>query len=324
MSATPARSIVFNRPQIGVEATPGTAVPATKKMHASTVRVRPRTNVDPFRPAGLRFPTDSTPGREDTVGTIEKGRINLGGDIVYWLSSLLKKVAAPGTWLFDPSSEDPEEVETFTLERGEGSTGVRVPFVVCDSLEFNFSQTEADVSGTIFGHPLETGFAMTAGLSPLTKALAIPKMCKVEVGDAVGSLATLTKCLRASVNIGGAQRGGFYLSETQESYGDLVALAPTATSRIVTVFDSTAWGLLDDLRTSSQKFARITQYGPLGLGGGGSERYRIVFTFPFKFQENEIVDEEEQDSGAYNLMMNHDEAFGGALQVQVYNSMGSL
>jgi hypothetical protein len=269
---------------------------------------------DAFRPEGSRFDEDSTPQKEMMTGSILDGRINIGGDLVYWLSSLLMEAAVPGTWTFLPDNYNPNTITTYTMERGTGTTGERASFVCCDSLEFTWNRTQANMRGTVFGQVLTPGQTMnTTSVTKTTKALAIPGKVRVMVGTSIGGLAKITGCVQAGLSIRGTHGPQFYLDDADTTYGKVVALAPTVGARLVVENDSVANGYLTDLRNSTLKFLRIISYGPSG--------YSAQFTMPFKFSDDDFVDTDNLDTVAYDLRPLNDSSLLSAIEVVVTNTM---
>jgi hypothetical protein len=324
MAVNPGRSYVFTNARIGLETTAGTAVAATKRL-LSTVRLRPQKPTEAYRSAGSQFPLDATSQKEQMVGTIEGGRINMGGDIIYWLGSLLEaSEVASGLWLFKPATFGPDPRNSYTLQRGpEGGNGEKVPFVMCDSLEFTWNRTQADVQGTVYGAELLKNQALTTGLPIMTKALAIPGKVKIEVGDAPDNLTKLTGCLQAGFGIRGTTAPKYTLDDALDSFGTIKAMAPALSSRLVVENDSVAAGMLADLRTSALRFLQITSYGPLGLGVGGAERYYTRILTGYKYSDEDIGETEDLDTGMFDMIPVYDEEFAGCFEIEVKSGMSA-
>lgn len=83
------RAAVYEGAQIGVETTPGTAVPAIKRLLGCEIDFDSMTNIRPYRPQGNKFNTTSQRGKEWTSGRING--ILCYNDLVYQASSWLQK-----------------------------------------------------------------------------------------------------------------------------------------------------------------------------------------------------------------------------------------
>jgi hypothetical protein len=327
--ATPSRSTVFNRAQIGLEAdgTPGTAATVTKKMLASGIRFNPNIPVAPFRAQGSRFGIVSPTQKEFSEGTLQDGPINLAGDIVYWLASLLKRVIAPTTevWTFDPSTYDPNTIATYTLERGTGSTGQKFTFVTCSGLSFTFSREASNVSGTFFGKKMAVNQAMTtSGVTGTSIALAQPGNTTVKIGSSIAGLTKITDCLSANFGITGVYSPNFFLDESLRDFNSIKALAPSMTAGIVIGQGSNADAYLANYRNGDLLFAEITAFSAQLGPGAGANPYKMVIQWPFQFIADELGDQEDLDTASLSMMPVHDETFGGAVKVMVTNTLAGL
>jgi hypothetical protein len=327
--ATPARSIVFNRAQVGLEAngTPGTAATVTKKLVASGIRFSPNIPVTPFRAQGSRFGIVSPTQKEFSEGTLQDGPINLAGDIVYWLASLLKRVTAPTSevWTFDPTTYDPNDIATYTLERGTGSTGQKFLYVVCSGLSFTFSREVSNVSGTLFGRKMAVNQTITtSGVTATPIALAQPGNTTIKIGTSIGGLTKITDCLSANIGITGAYAPQFYLNETDREFGNIKALAPSITAGIVVENSTNANAYLANYRAGDLLFAEFTAFSAQLGPSTGTLPYKMVIQFPFQFNADELADQEDLDTASLTMMPVHDETFGGAIKITVTNTLAGL
>src|SRR5919109_3965922 len=120
------RATIFQTVQIGVEATPGTAVAANKKLEALSIEPAAQVDIDKFRPMGNKFPTLTQIGKD----WVEAGLSGVASysDLTYVFSSLLVAttvsdlggVPAAKSWTFDPDSDGPDTSKTYTVEHGDG------------------------------------------------------------------------------------------------------------------------------------------------------------------------------------------------------------
>lgn len=175
------RTTITQVTQIGVEATPGTAVAATKKLGATSIEPSIQAEIATFRPAGVKFNTIGVLGKEWTEASIE-GPASYT-DLAYLLAGALN-YAAPaqqgGTaaykWTFTPSHTAEDTVKTYTVERGSAVRAGRFSYGTVNELGLSFSRESVDVSGSILGQQytddvhLSTNatYTLTAAASPPT------------------------------------------------------------------------------------------------------------------------------------------------------------
>jgi hypothetical protein len=150
------RASVFEVSQLGAETTPGTAVPALKRLLCTTLRLDPNIPVEPYRPMGYKAPTAATHGKESCGGSLE-GRACFN-DLCYLMSSVLcaPVISTPGgatstrRWTFKPKVSSPDTVQTYTFERGNALSGAeRATFGRVNGLSLRFNETEAAVTGSL-------------------------------------------------------------------------------------------------------------------------------------------------------------------------------
>ncbi len=184
----PENAAIFNRTQIGVETTPGTAVAALKALSGVTIDPAFKAEIGTFAPAGNKFDTIAWLGKEwgeaDIVGQA------MYTELVYLLSSLIK-AATPtqmggGTlayqWVFSPSQSGMDITKTLTVENGNAGSGGaaararRMAYGLVKELGMNFTRKEVKLSGSMLGQALADNaqlstnqtYTLTANASPPT------------------------------------------------------------------------------------------------------------------------------------------------------------
>jgi hypothetical protein len=163
----PERASVFESVQIGVETTPGTAVPALKRLLATSIALQPVVPVNMFRPQGSKYNTTAIKQKESATGDING--VIAYNDIVYLLSSLLERAAisTPGggtlsrQWLFNPAVFGPDVSEVYTLEVGSSAGAERATFAWVNGLTLRFTPEEASVTGDLMAQELQEGILLS-------------------------------------------------------------------------------------------------------------------------------------------------------------------
>src|SRR6516162_8481391 len=118
----PDRSSVSQLVQIAPEVTPGTALPATKRLQSMMITPSPKVTVAQFRPSGYKYNTLAILGKEWSESAVTGNATY--DELVYPLSSILTTVTPTTTgttgkkWDFVPATYAPDTPTTFTIEHG--------------------------------------------------------------------------------------------------------------------------------------------------------------------------------------------------------------
>lgn len=178
----PERASVLQRSQIGPEATPGTAVAATKRLGATSITIQPEGNINRFGPVGSKF---------DTIAAIGKEWASLGiegygsySDLVYLLAGLIRNVtpaqqggSAAYLWTFTPQAAAEDIVKTFTVEQGSvgaGSRATRAPYGLFNSLRLAWNREGVNVTGDGMAQRIQDDVALSTSAAYTLTANASP------------------------------------------------------------------------------------------------------------------------------------------------------
>lgn len=138
----------FARGQLGVEATPGTAVAATRVLHFETFDVDGEYMMfaEPDEELNsLALVHRSTPIGIDPIGISISGELTFE-EIVYWLQGALKGGVAPtqpdpaaDLYTFAPSYTALNGLKTFTLEYGDNEQEYEYPYCCVQDISIDFA-----------------------------------------------------------------------------------------------------------------------------------------------------------------------------------------
>ncbi len=291
------RASVFQTTQIGVEVTPGTAVPANKRLLCTSIEPTPNIPIEPYRPLGGKFPTTVTKQKEFTSAALSG--VLCYTDIIYLLSGLLGAgtITTPPdaliakTWTFKPNMFSADVVKTFTIETGSNLLAEEFAYGLITGLGMRFSSTEASLSGTMIGQKL-TESTITAGPTDLTELPVSP--------DTVGILT---------------------LDDTEPSFSAHVERAPSFGASLVVEQNSDAQAYMTAMRAKQTKFLQLIATGDEIEDG---INYEIKITFPFKFRNPQRGDNNDVYAGTYELVPIYNSTFGTALEIAVTTSLATL
>lgn len=157
------RSTISQTVQIGVEAVPGTVVPALKKLLAMGITPNPQADIANFRPTGLKFPTVQALGREWAVASLD-GQPTFT-ELVYPLASVLTNVSPtiPGggtnsrRWTYTPQVSNEDAPVTFTVEHGSDVRADRYANGLVTELTIPFSRNEVTLGGNMLLQQIREG-----------------------------------------------------------------------------------------------------------------------------------------------------------------------
>lgn len=163
------RALVAERRQLGVETTPGTAVPTTKLLQAMSFDLRPDAEIDVYGPDGQKYDTVTILNKEWTSFPIS-GRPTYT-ELVYPLSGVLGApvITTPGgatlarKWVWTPQVSAPDAVSTFTLMQGVpgGTAAERAAFGLITELGLQFSRNGGnEMSGAGIARPTTQDVAL--------------------------------------------------------------------------------------------------------------------------------------------------------------------
>ena len=155
----PERATIFQKTQLGVETTPGTNVPATKILQATTIQPAIKADVKTFRTMGSKFPSLAAEGKEWVEAKIEgQGSYH---DLTYLLASLMctptpaqqgGTTAYKSTFVVANGLAD--LVTTYSVEHGGSVRGHEFSYGLVNELGLDISRDEVKVSGTMIGQRL--------------------------------------------------------------------------------------------------------------------------------------------------------------------------
>jgi len=338
-----ARSTAAQGVQVGVEATPGTIVPASKTLGSVGFALSPSVESSTFRPKGTKYPTVVTPNQEWAAGDVD-GQPTYE-EVIVPLSSVFTRATVAAVmdgatetgayeWTFSPESSAADDPVTFTVESGDATQAERTGHVLVTDFGLDISRSEMSLKGSAIGQRLETGVTMTADPTPYSPDLTpiTPGSVCVYVADTLAGLddaatARQGTVLSASPSIGGRFNPVWYLNCVLDSFATF-SEAPEPDFSIDYVVEANANGMawLDRFRTGQTQYVRIEATGP-DIYTGGATPVKNLFRWDFAVKASEPGDMGDED-GIYalhpTLQVVHDPAWGRATQVRVINTVPAL
>jgi hypothetical protein len=319
----PPRAAVFQAVQVGLEATPGTPVAASKRLLATEIALQPRTPFNTFRPVGQKFATGSSAQKEWTEASV-RGALSYN-DLTYIMSSLLTQAAVPGTWTLKPNTFGPDNPATYTIMSGSSAGAESVAYGLFQGIDMRMTRAEAALTGSILGKVLNEQITMTASPTDIPKALINPKSIDVFMSDTLAAIGSgkVTNSIEAGLSFGNRYAGFFPFDSTEASYSGHVERAPSFTCHLTAMHDSISAGWAADMRAQKTKFVRWLSNGPLVIAGGGIF-YKMQITMAFQFRQPDRGPREELWTSAWPGDPVYDSTLGGAIEVVLVNDVAAL
>jgi hypothetical protein len=144
--------------QIEPEVTPGTALPATKRLPSLNIAVNPDGKFNRYRPRGYKVATIVVPGTE--MASLKIDGPGSYGELVYPFASLCGKVtpSSVGTsarqWTFLPNYAGADDTQTFSVEQGDNFSAIKAAYAIVNEMGMEFTRDQVTVSGAGFANSL--------------------------------------------------------------------------------------------------------------------------------------------------------------------------
>lgn len=336
------RATVAQRTQIGLEATPGIAIPATKTLQSLSVELSPSVESTPFRPRGFKYPTVVAANKEWAEGSLEG--VPTYDEVVYPLASVFGRPPAPVQmmdgedptgafmWTFDTNSNAPDLPATFTVEQGDATRAERSTFVTFTDFGLTFSRDEVGVSGSVIGSTLDRTNPLTVGATAVAPNLVpiLPGQVCVYVSDdpaTLGDVSThLPTVLSVEPSVGGKYGAVWFLNCLVAGFSGVVEQAePDFTLDLTAEANDAGMAWADLFRTGATRFVRIEATGPQIAAGVEGSNYRFTWDLAVKVLEpGEYSDEDGVYAVGPSLQVVHDADWGKASHIEVVNTVASL
>lgn len=270
------RAIATSIIQIGTEVTPGTAVPATKRLASIGLSMSQQADVGFQGPTGYLFDTTQYVNREWSSSDVSGGPAYT--ELQYPLSSLMgaATITTPASgvltrdWVFNILHNRQGTPKTFTVEQGDIDAGTAEKAAYCFFQAFNasFSRDGGNsLGGTLMGQRLD----FTAPLTDPNTVVGIP-MVPIEpnevnvyldlTGAAIGSTQWVDS-FAVGWSVGNRWDVGYPLNRSKPSFDRHFATKPDPTMTFSVANNAAGRTLIDYFRAATSVFMRIDCLGPL-------------------------------------------------------------
>lgn len=333
------RSTTSQTVAIGVEATPGTAVAATKRLGSIGFQMGVQTETQNRRPTGQKYDSLVTLGKEWTEADIEGAPVYT--ELPYIFSSLVNAPTvaqimdgstATGAyrWTFSSNSFGEDDPKTFTIEQGSSFRAHRVSNGILTDFTLDWDREELSIEGSMLAKAIEDGITLTAGPTMRDQVPVLPKDVSVYLDGTAASLGT-TKLLRAlsgSIEVQSRYAPLWVVDAAQPSFvTTLESNESELTFQVLQMADAQAMANLTAMRGGQTRFLRWQAQGPTIYTPGTGQPIKHSFTIDLAGQVSE-VDQFDDEDGVYAIGYTfgvvHDPTWGKAYNVEVITNHGAL
>ncbi len=328
----PERSAITQGVQIGLESTPGTAVPANKELQSIGIGAGVEVEMQRFRPMGNKFATIITPGKEWVEAPVEG--VGSYSELVYLFSSLLTEdtpavsETTANTWDFVPASKAEDTVKTYTVEQGGTVRAHEFSHGILTELELTFNRDAIEVSGSMLGQELTDDITLTVSPTAIEEKPILPTEVDIFLDTTSGGLGgtKLTRVLEAKWSVGDRFNPVWVLNSAEPSFVTTVESEPSAQITLMLEADAAGMALLTAMRAGATRYIRIACTSP-DLAGDTSVPYSMTLDSAAKVSEvGEFSDEDGIYAIEWTFDIVHDPSWssGQALSAQVVNKVTAL
>lgn len=277
------RTVITNGIQIGVEVTPGTAVPANKKLLSAAINLSGAGDVNVIRGSGSKFPAIASLGKDFAEGDLEGAPTYT--EMAYFLAGLLGDpvITTPAgatnarLWTWPIRVSAPQDGKSFTVEQGSGVAAERTVGAVITGLGIDYTRDELSLDGDVLARAFETGATLTAAPAEIPLVPMLPKEIDVFLDTTAGGIGVtkLLRALAASWNIGDRFGALWPLNSALPSYAATFETEPSSEIGLTLEADTVGMGLYAVLRAGATRFLRIQAQSATEIEVGFPYRFRF-------------------------------------------------
>lgn len=339
----PERQSVAQVQQIGKETTPGTAVPATKRLGSITLSPGVQAETALFKPRGTKFATVQALNQEWVEGDIE-GQPTYD-EVIYPLASvmgapvtsqIMDSATPTGAYqhVFSPKSDQADAPVTYTLEQGDAVQAEKMAHLLFTAFSLSVSRSEVSLGGSFFARAIQKAITMTSGLSIPTGLVPIlPGQFSLYTATTAALLGTtqtqLLRVISAEPSVGDKYAPAWFVNAADQSFGAFVEPSdgPTSESGLTLEADANGMAFLDKLRDGSTVYLRLEAKGANIYNAGTQLNLAYRFTWDMALKANAVDTWSDEDgiwAIPFTFTMVHDPTWNKSQQITVVNKITSI
>jgi len=317
----PEQATVYQGVYLGPETTPGTAVPAIVKLATADIDIMPAVVRKARRSPGHKFATGVSRGKEMSTARVagDAGYF----DLAYLLESCIgistKSVITAAktwkwTWLPDPGCSD--NYQTYTVEKGCGNIGARMPFGVISGLALRMTDSEVTLSGDAFGGIIQDAFTITTPTQDLPDIPIDPDSINVYMGTSSTNFVQLLRCTEATWTVGTRRAGKKTINREVRSFSFVIELAFQNTIQLTVELDAAGEAMMADLRANNKVWFKLDAIGPQ-IPDDTSKTYTLNIISPVRYMNTDRGDKNDMYGSTFDLEPMIDSVFGSGMKIEM-------
>lgn len=324
------RGTVNRQVQVGVETTPGTAVPANKLLPSTNFTLSPDIEPRLFRAQGWKIPTATKIVGFDGGGTVTSP-LNYT-EIIYLFNMIVTGViTTPGggtlsrTHTFTPTATGTDAFKTLTVQEGDGTAATQTAHIFLPELSVTATDDSAEVSGTVVGYA-PTVTTLTASPATIAQKPIGPRELDVYI-DAIGGTIGTTKvsdALGYSFSVSALRQKKRVLNTTYTSFKDTTDTPVELTAAITTEHNLQSRDIFAAQTVSSSPvyLVRLKATGPIIEG---AIPYSLILDFAATITDANQQDVDSVWGFEYALQPTYNSVFGNKMfSIAVTNDITAL
>lgn len=341
MPSTAERASALETTQVGFEAnaTPGTAVAATRKLMAAQLSLDPNVEFDEFMPEGYIVDTLIQPVKESMTFDIE-GRPTYN-ELVYLLAPFMGVPASIAqimdsatptggyTWNWAPSAKaDSTTNRTLTIENGSAFRAHRAAYGLVTELSIDFARDNApELGGGGIAQRIEDAITLTPSIAEIDPVPIVITQVDVFMDTTAAGLGTtkLARLFESKLTIGDRYNPVWVIDSTKPSYVSHVLTPHKVELEITPEADTQGMGIFTPLRAGDTRFFRIKATGPNIYTGGVVVNHSLVCDLAMKVKDVGGFDDQDgvRDIG-YTFGAVEDATWGKWMDLTLINKLSSI
>lgn len=316
--------------QVGKETTPGTGVPANKKLPLTSIVLSRSLDVKQFRAQGFKIPGGTKVNKDFGTGKVS-GPLNWT-EMVYLLATLVTPViTTPGgatlarQWLFTVLGSGEDAFTTLTIQEGDGTAATQMVYSLLTELGIDVKLDDAQINGTLLGRS-PAAASLTGSPTVIAQLPAGPRDIDVYMDAEGGTIGTtaVTDALSYSFQVQNKQAAKWVLSTSQTSFKETVETVPTIGGSIETEHNAQSRALYAAVISAANpvKLFRLKVTGPLIEG-------IINYSFQLDFAAQVTAMEQSDVDGVwgykYTLLPVYSPTFGNkSFEITIITTLTAL
>lgn len=324
------RTSVTQLVQIGPETTPGTLVPADTLLPSLQVATSIDGSWTKVNASGYKVPTNVAIGKEWTTAKVSAEPPTFD-ELPYLFCGLLKSVTptiddTAQVWNWVPSSTNPEQPKSFTIEQGDSVRAHRFTYGVLTELTFTGDRDKVSLDGQMIGQLFEDGITLTAGATPVQQVPVLPRDVTVYLDNAGAGIGTtkLGRVLSWEYGIKDVNAPLWVVDATADSWTALVNTPITGQFKVKLEADAEGMALLSAMRSGARKFIRIECISSVLAGGSTPFSLTLDAAGQIATKPSEIGDQDGVYAIEFTFDMTHDGTWGKFADISVTNGLAAL